>query len=552
MPCPSLKNVASLLAVFTIACGGGGGGTTDPGGNGGNNTATVSSVVVTPGSQTIAQASTATLTAQALNSTGAPISGKSFTWTSSSSSVATVANGVVTAVAAGSARITATVDGVGGHSDITVTALPVTSLTLTPNTFNLTVGQAIPLTVTTYSGSTIVSGRAVTFSTSGSTIATVSSTGVVTAVNAGTTTIRATSEGISAEATVTVTYVQAVFTQISAGDFHTCALDAAGRAYCWGGNNQSQLGNTGSNRDRPTLVSGNLTFTSISAGHNHNCGLVASGAAYCWGMNAYGQLGDNTRIERSSPVAVAGGLQFQSISGGGQHTCALTATGVAYCWGQGTTGQTGDGTNIDRLTPTAVAGGFTFSQISAHEVGVCGLTNTGRIVCWGQSPGNGDGSTVHRATPVEVDGGRIYKFLKGGGRGACAITTTDVAYCWGLQGELAGVTNNTLPYQVSSSLNFTRFSPHQRTTCAIATQGTYCWGLGDLGQLGDSTRVSKNVPTRVYGNVTFATITTGGWHSCALEPDGKTWCWGSDGQRELGTGLQFQGQGLMPVRVRAP
>jgi hypothetical protein len=37
-----------------------------------------------------------------------------------------------------------------------------------------------------------------------------------------------------------------------------------------------------------------------------------------------------------------------------------------------------------------------------------------------------------------------------------------------------------------------------------------------------------------------------------LEPNGKAWCWGSNDFMELGTGLQFQGQGLAPVPVRSP
>ena len=68
----------------------------------------------------------------------------------------------------------------------------------------------------------------------------------------------------------------------------------------------------------------------------------------------------------------------------------------------------------------------------------------------------------------------------------------------------------------------------------------------------DGTLVTKDVPTAVSGGILFSAVTTGGWHSCGLEPNGKAWCWGSNDQGELGTGLQFQGQGRTPVAVRAP
>jgi hypothetical protein len=71
------------------------------------------------------------ITAQARDANGNVISGKVFTWTSSNSSYATVnANGVVTGIAAGTAIITASVDGRSGTSSVTVTASPASGATL--------------------------------------------------------------------------------------------------------------------------------------------------------------------------------------------------------------------------------------------------------------------------------------------------------------------------------------------------------------------------------------------------------------------------------------
>ncbi len=97
--------------------------------------------------------------------------------------------------------------------------------------------------------------------------------------------------------------------QLAAGEAHTCARTSAGQVYCWGLNNNGQLGDgTTLNRQAPTLValpSGVTGFTRIAAGSLHTCGLTASGALYCWGDNLLGQLGDGTNTDRLQPVRVA-------------------------------------------------------------------------------------------------------------------------------------------------------------------------------------------------------------------------------------------------------
>ena len=84
---------------------------------------TVASVVVTPATTTFATAGeTVQLRASAFEANGNMISGKTFTWSSSSMSVATVSSsGLVTAVANGSATISAATDGVTGTAAINVT-----------------------------------------------------------------------------------------------------------------------------------------------------------------------------------------------------------------------------------------------------------------------------------------------------------------------------------------------------------------------------------------------------------------------------------------------
>jgi acetyl esterase/lipase len=75
---------------------------------------------VSPGQSELLQGQTATLTATVLDEQGTPMDGATVAWSSSDDGVASVAGGIVTAHAPGTATITATSDGHGGSADVSV------------------------------------------------------------------------------------------------------------------------------------------------------------------------------------------------------------------------------------------------------------------------------------------------------------------------------------------------------------------------------------------------------------------------------------------------
>lgn len=166
----------------------------------------VSTVTVTPAHSTIAVGKSITLTAQAHSSSGQVLTGRAVVWSSSAPTIASVsASGVVTAHATGSTVIFASIDGVLGWANVDVVPVPVASVTVSPATLSVTVGQTGQLTATLKdaSGNTL-SGRVVSWSSSQTAVATVSGNGVVTGESTGTATITAASEGQTGTATVTV------------------------------------------------------------------------------------------------------------------------------------------------------------------------------------------------------------------------------------------------------------------------------------------------------------------------------------------------------------
>src|SRR5204862_1583514 len=97
--------------------------------------APVASVTVTPPSASVPAGQTVQLTATLKDANGNVLTGRTVTWASNNTTVATVnSNGLVTTKVAGSATITATSEGQSGTAAITVTPVPVASVTVTPAT----------------------------------------------------------------------------------------------------------------------------------------------------------------------------------------------------------------------------------------------------------------------------------------------------------------------------------------------------------------------------------------------------------------------------------
>ena len=167
----------------------------------------VASVAVSPVSATIATAGSVSLTGTPKDAGGNPLSGRVVTWSSDNTPAATVdASGLVTGVAAGTSTITATCEGKSGTSAITVSSVPVASVTVTPTSASVAEGSTTQLIATPKdAGGNPLSGRVVTWSSDNTAAATVNASGLVAGVAGGTATITATCEGKSGTAAITVT-----------------------------------------------------------------------------------------------------------------------------------------------------------------------------------------------------------------------------------------------------------------------------------------------------------------------------------------------------------
>ena len=165
------------------------------------------SLTIIPSSAQVLSGGSAQLSAEVRDQFGNLITGRTITWSSSASTVASVNGlGVVTGVSTGSATVRATTGAVAGTSAVTVQNVPVASVTLSPTTASVEQGATVTLVATARDAQgNILSNRPVSWTTSAAAIATVTASGMVQGVAPGSADITATVEGKSARATLTVT-----------------------------------------------------------------------------------------------------------------------------------------------------------------------------------------------------------------------------------------------------------------------------------------------------------------------------------------------------------
>src|SRR5207244_2076197 len=149
--------------------------------------APVAAVTVSPAAPTVQVGQTVQLTATPRDASGNPLAGRVITWQSSNGAVASVnGSGLVTAVATGAATITATSEGQSGTAVVTVSNVPVASVTVTPASASVPQGATVQLTATPRDANgTALSGRVVTWGSNNTAVATGSGSGLVSGAGAG-------------------------------------------------------------------------------------------------------------------------------------------------------------------------------------------------------------------------------------------------------------------------------------------------------------------------------------------------------------------------------
>ena len=396
---------------------------------------------------------------------------------------------------------------------------------------------------------------------------------------------------------------------ISAGSDHSLAIDEAGQIYAWGSNHFGQIGigNRGVNstEGHPVNISreGDLSGSSgrivaISAGYWHSLAIDDAGQIYAWGFGNNGLLGTGENVNEYQPVKISGNGDLPSrgkivcIAGGKWHSLAIDDAGQIYAWGNnyqdnpdnisGPVNISGEGDLPSKGRILAISAGISHSLA---------IDDAGQIYAWGYQEngrlGNGNTTTSFHNTPINISNkgdiaSRNIVAISAGEKHSMAIDYTGRIYTWGNGDDfrLATENNNDRATPVYGNMYWTSTS-----IVAISAGGEYSmaidhngqiftWGNGGQGQLGTNSTQTELNPTNISGNgdlpnymgkyiasiefkddtvfdkdvtikgglmgseniIEIKSIVAGTQHSLAIDSAGGIYAWGRGDYGKLGTG----------------
>eukprot|EP00286_Rhodomonas_abbreviata_P000357 CAMPEP_0181290978 /NCGR_PEP_ID=MMETSP1101-20121128/1710_1 /TAXON_ID=46948 /ORGANISM="Rhodomonas abbreviata, Strain Caron Lab Isolate" /LENGTH=354 /DNA_ID=CAMNT_0023395315 /DNA_START=118 /DNA_END=1178 /DNA_ORIENTATION=- len=255
---------------------------------------------------------------------------------------------------------------------------------------------------------------------------------------------------------------------VAVGEGHSCVWYTNHAVYCWGKNDQGQLGlgdtqNRGDSSSHPVdanLPEVDLDHTEIqkvACGKDHCCALIQDGIVKCWGSNGEGQLGYDDADGRGSRqdhmgsnlLGVFLGQEATDIGCGESLSCALLANGKAKCWGKNDKGQLGQGNtnNVGKTSGSMLQlndvdhGWGAGANICVGKKFVCLHLTSGKAKCWGDnskgqlgrqhSDDLGDSSAEMGDELKQAGVSTPMTSLSCGGEHVCGLLEDGNVVCWG-------------------------------------------------------------------------------------------------------------------------
>jgi alpha-tubulin suppressor-like RCC1 family protein len=292
---------------------------------------------------------------------------------------------------------------------------------------------------------------------------------------------------------------------VTAGQSTSSAVTTTGAVYAWGYDFDGQLGNDSTvNTTVPveTDMPAGVITTTVAIGWDQELALTSTGSVYAWGLNRYGELGiGSTEKFGDVPVQVTfpAGVVIASIATGAYQSLALSTAGQIYAWGQNTYGQLGTGTttNSDVPLPVALPGGIPVA-LAGGDKDSFAVTQSGAVFAWGDNTygqlGNGTFTASDTPALVSLPSGVKVQQVESGGQSPTAEPQSGL-YALAL----------------------------------TDTGQVYAWGSNAIGQLGDDSTTTSNVPvlSLVPSGVTIVQIGAGSNYAHALTNTGSIYYWGT-------------------------
>jgi alpha-tubulin suppressor-like RCC1 family protein len=284
-------------------------------------------------------------------------------------------------------------------------------------------------------------------------------------------------------------------------------------------------------------------FVSISSGGGFSCAIDERSELWCWGSNDRHQIDPSDEHHYAKAHLVAG-RKYQQVSAGRGHVCALS-DGQMYCWGANDRGQITGSVIGDIAEPTQIVftgGPAGWKSVAAGFQNTCAIADDGVLFCWGRNDLGqlGNGKTTDSGSPTRVTTELTDWTLvaPGGtqlfGQHTCAVSASEGVFCWGANdyGQLANQNGARAFEPVAVGLmGATSLALGAYHTCAVADGELYCWGYAPLGSLGDPAVIAPGAG--IVATPTLASSLAGGWTdvdagelvTCGVR-EGEVYCWG--------------------------
>ena len=233
-----------------------------------------------------------------------------------------------------------------------------------------------------------------------------------------------------------------------------------------------------------------------------------------------------------------------SLSAGGQDTCLTRSDGTARCWGRNNYGQIGDGTILGRNVPDPGARHRLGRHRRERQHHLRGQERRHPVVLGARQlrPGRRRhrcairGPAPGRHQPRLGQGlGRVQPHLRDHDRRDPVVLGPEPP--WSARDRYRRPAARQARPRVGTGTGWESVTTGGWHTCALTIGGTaYCWGQNDFGELGDGTITTHPTPTRWRATPRGSSSRGPGARPAASPRPGRMLCWGFNRQGQLGRG----------------
>ncbi|THF81683.1 RCC1 domain-containing protein [Cohnella fermenti] len=337
-----------------------------------------------------------------------------------------------------------------------------------------------------------------------------------------------------------------------------------GQVYAWGLNSYGQLGlGDTTSRYIPTLIPGLSGVKQLAVGYYFVLALLEDGTVKGWGYNSSYRLGLGTTTSQYSPVTInMGGDKIKQVAAGYDHALALTENDNILGWGSNSYGQLGLGTSTiaSKATPTLIATSSGMKQVVAGNYYSLGLSENGKVYSWGLNTnyqlglGTSQSSILYSMTLVSSIENVAITQLAAGSAHVLALDSSGNVYAWGYNYYSQLGMNGTASLSSPTLLPITgikQVAAGYSDSMALMNDGTVMfWGRNIYGKSGNSgTGSTVTVPTQIPNLTSIKQISSGYFHSLAMDQSGGITSWGYNSYGQLGLGVSNSSTNSIPAPV---